>query len=77
MTTLTYVLKIQGMICRQCEDIVETALLHTRGVVKADASYWKGIVSVEYDPEIISEEGLKKALKLAGYPAGSGGLPAL
>lgn len=74
MTTTKIVLKIQGMICRQCEYIVESAILHTRGVINAKASYWKGKVSVEYDPEIISEDDIKKSLELAGYPAGSGGL---
>lgn len=74
MITTKIVLKIQGMICRQCEYIVESAILHTRGVINAKASYWKGKVSVEYDPEIISEDDIKKSLELAGYPAGSGGL---
>lgn len=74
MTTTKDVLKIQGMICRQCEDIVETALLHTRGIIKVNASYWKGSVSVEYDPDIIKKDGIEKALTLVGYPAGGGGL---
>lgn len=59
---------LQGMICRQCEDIVCQRLLLTRGVITAEASYWRGIVIVEYDPEIISSDALIKELGQSGYP---------
>jgi Cu+-exporting ATPase len=74
MRTETYETKVQGMICRQCEDIVTEKLLHTRGVIDAKASYWKNRVSVSYDPDIVSVQELESALAGAGYPAGSGGV---
>ena len=74
MRTETCEIRVQGMICRQCEDIVSGALLHTRGVVDVKASYWKSRVSVSYDPDIVTPEELDSALAKAGYPAGDGGV---
>lgn len=74
MTTLQETIRVQGMICRQCEDIVSAALLHTRGVIDAKASYWRGSVSVSYDPEIVSREELEAAIDKSGYAVGGGGL---
>jgi len=74
MTTTTETIKVQGMICRQCEDVVSTMLLHTRGVVDAKASYWKSSVDVTYDPDIVSESELEKTIERSGYPVGNGGI---
>lgn len=70
MTTIKEDYLIEGMICRQCEDIVETALLHTKGVINVKASYWKSKVIIEYDPSIVSAAELKDTLAQCGYPAG-------
>lgn len=67
------VIPVQGMICRSCEDIVCTALLHTRGVIDAKASYWRGSAQVEYDTELTDLASLEKMLELSGYPAGEKG----
>lgn len=77
MTTLKDTIKVQGMICRQCEDIVSTTLLHTRGVIDAKASYWKSSVTVTYDPDIITVPEMEKAIERSGYPVGGGGLSGL
>ena len=74
MTTTTDTLKVQGMICRQCEDVVSTTLLYTRGVVDAKASYWKSSVDVTYDPDIVTEPELESAIERSGYPVGGGGV---
>lgn len=63
-------IKTGGMICRACSEAVEHALLQTRGVIKADVNYWKGISIVEYDPELVSREGLEKRINASGYTAG-------
>lgn len=67
------VIPVQGMICRSCEDIVCTALLHTRGVINAKASYWRGSARVEYDSELTDLASIEKMLELSGYPAGKKG----
>ena len=77
MAETTATIKVQGMICRQCEDIVNFTLLHTKGVISARSSYWKSSATVEYDPDIVSETELENALENAGYPAGKSGVTGL
>ena len=71
MTTTTETIKVQG-VCRQCEDIVSTTLLHTRSVLNAKASYWKSNVDVTYDSDIVTASELEKTIEYSGYPVGGG-----
>ncbi len=67
-------IKVSGMICRACTDAVETALYATRGVISAEASYWKGTATVEYDPEVTSRGELEKSIERSGYSVGESGI---
>ena len=73
MTSVKENFKIQGMVCRQCADIVEKALLRTRGVIDAKASYWRGSAEVEYDPALVTPDELKAAVERTGYGLGDAG----
>lgn len=73
----TDTIKVQGMICRACEDAVTDSLIHCRGVINTAASYWKGQVTVEYDPAIVSREQLEKQINQSGYSVGGGGVSGL
>lgn len=70
MTSTSLQLPVRGMICRPCEDAVCERLLHTRGVIDAQASYRKGTVTVEYDPDIVTQSALEQVLADTGYPVG-------
>ena len=74
MTTTVLELNVSGMICRACEDAIADALLHTRGVVSAQAHYWRGRVTITYDPNIVTEDTLQQVLTNAGYPPGTHGM---
>ena len=74
MTTTVLELNVSGMICRACEDAIADALLHTRGVVSAQAHYWRGRVTITYDPNILTEDTLRQVLTNAGYPPGTHGM---
>ena len=74
MTTTVLELSVSGMICRACEDAIADALLHTRGVVSAQAHYWRGRVTITYDPNIVTEDTLRQVLTNAGYPPGTHGM---
>ena len=74
MTTTVLELNASGMICRACEDAIADALLHTRGVVSAQAHYWRGRVTITYDPNIVTEDTLRQVLTNAGYPPGTHGM---
>ena len=74
MTTTVLELNVSGMICRACEDAIADALLHTRGVISAQAHYWRGRVTITYDPDIVTEDALRQVLTNAGYPPGAHGM---
>ena len=54
MTTAVLELNVSGMICRACEDAIADALLHTRGVISAQAHYWRSRVTITYDPDVVT-----------------------
>lgn len=74
MRNETREIKVRGMICRACTDAVEAALLSTRGVISARASYFKGSCTVEYDPDIVCEDALCRAIEASGYETGDKGM---
>lgn len=67
LETKTYETHVQGMICRQCEDVICQRLLFTKGVTDAKAAYWKNNVTVEYDPAITSPDAINAVLEKTGY----------
>ena len=68
LQTAIFETHVDGMTCRPCEDTILDALLSTRGIVRAEVSYWKASVRVEYDPELLSEKQIGELLSVAGYP---------
>ena len=74
MTTAVLELNVSGMICRACEDAIADALLHTRGVISAQAHYWRSRVTITYDPDIVTEDTLRQVLTNVGYPPGAHGM---
>ncbi|MEM3126596.1 MAG: heavy metal translocating P-type ATPase [Candidatus Woesearchaeota archaeon] len=62
-------LKIIGMSSPHCAGIVEKALKNQPGVNRVEISFANERVVVEYDPDVISLEKIKKLVKDAGYEA--------
>ena len=60
---------VKGIYCIQCPEKIIAALLHTRGVIDADVAYFQSIVTVKYDPDIVSEKDLCEVLDEVGYSA--------
>ncbi len=67
MPTVTETLRVQGMRCASCEDTVERALRHLRGVRKAKADYGSETVVVTYDPLRCNLFQITRALELKDY----------
>ena len=65
-------IKVDGMICPQCEDDIRYALILLKGVIDVKSSYRRSVVSVRFDPEIISEDEICCQLTETGYPPGEG-----
>jgi Cu2+-exporting ATPase len=62
-------LRIGGMHCAACADIVESALQRQRGVVDARVSAAAQCASVRWDPALTDAATLRQAIEAAGYEA--------
>lgn len=60
---------VKGMYCRRCPELILGDMLQTRGVLDAHIVYLKGVLTVKYDPCIVSEDELRSVLNRGGYPA--------
>jgi copper chaperone len=60
-------LSVEGMSCGHCKAAVEGELNKLSGVEAASADIEKGTVEVFYDEDKVTTEGLKGAIKEAGY----------
>ena len=59
-------MKIDGMMCGHCENMVKTSLEAVPGVEEASASAADGIAVITLSPEV-ADSALKKAVEDAGY----------
>ncbi len=66
---------VKGMYCRGCPELILGDILQTRGVLDAHIAYLKGVLTVKYDPGIVSEDELRCVLASGGYPACPVGAP--
>jgi uncharacterized protein len=62
------VFKVGGMTCNSCSSLIENRLKDK--VKKVSASYSKGEVSVDFNPEKISEKKIKEIIVSEGYSMG-------
>lgn len=62
-------LKIKGMHCQSCALTIEKALLKEKGIVSALVNFSFEQATIEYNPEKINEEKIKKLIAQAGYEA--------
>lgn len=58
---------IGGMTCVNCQNKIETALLHTAGIETARVSYQNGTADLVYDPDWITLEEIQQVIRDAGY----------
>lgn len=61
------ILKIDGMVCVSCENLIENILLDNEGVINVEASYIKNLVKIDYDENKISISDLTKIIHEEGY----------
>jgi Cu2+-exporting ATPase len=62
-------LRIGGMHCAACANLVEAALMREPGVVEARVSAAAHCASVRWNPDITDAEALRDAVRAAGYEA--------
>ena len=59
---------VKGIWCVQCPELIIAGILQTRGVIDADVAYFQSLVTVQYDPSILTEGSLRSVLEELGYP---------
>jgi copper chaperone len=59
--------KVVGMYCTTCKPIVEKQLKGEQAIKKIDIDFMTDSVIVEYNPELITKEEIKKRLEDSGY----------
>ena len=59
--------KIHGMSCASCVKTIESTLLKTKGVKSAVVNFASGTALIEFDENVIREEGLAEIIKSIGY----------
>lgn len=61
-------LKVPKIHCDGCVSTVESAVRRLAGVQEVSASELSKEVRIEFDPQQVREEEIRKALLLVGYP---------
>ncbi len=67
VTTVKKIFPVLQMTCASCAVSVESMIKAQSGVVNAAVNYASASVSVEYLPNIIQPDGLRKAVQSIGY----------
>lgn len=67
--TTRIVLKITGMECPNCAMTLESLEDKLPGVQRAEASYHKAQMLVEFDEDRVSEAQIRAAIQKLGYEA--------
>ena len=60
-------LQVSGMNCGSCELLVTEALEDLEGIIAVDASHLKGIVAVDYDPNMVSMPTIAAVIESQGF----------
>jgi len=63
-------LKINGMHCLGCEDIITEAVKTLPGIRQANASYRQQMINVEYDSVLVDETRICQTIEAKGYGVG-------
>lgn len=61
------ILKIEGMVCVNCENLIEDILLDNNGVNKVEVSYTKGLAKISYNENKTSINDLIRVISENGY----------
>ncbi len=67
MTIRTSQLKVKGMHCLGCEEIINETVKTLPGIHKANASYYRQTFNVSYDDTLVNESAIRLSIEAKGY----------
>lgn len=62
-------LRVEGMHCSSCEILLERIAAEVPGVLSSATSYATSTAKIVYDPDLVRESDLPRALSVSGYRA--------
>jgi len=74
MTIKKIELKITGMQCTGCEQVIEDAVLILPGIVKVKANYVEKSFIAEFDDRLGNQQNIQQAIEKKGYEIEEGGV---
>jgi len=60
-------LQVDGITCAGCAEDMEKILLEKDGISEASVNYAKGIINIEYDPQILNEKDIFITVRRLGF----------
>jgi copper chaperone CopZ len=60
---------VRGFTCVTCAVGLETLLRKEKGVAAANATYPQGIVTIQYHPDLVSQDALRSTIAELGFKA--------
>ena len=60
-------IQVSGMNCGSCEMLITEALEDLEGVIDVNASHLKGIVSVDFDPNMVAISTIASVIEEQGF----------
>lgn len=67
MALTTLHLKIEGMHCSGCEQVIDEALSALPGISRVSVSYERATADIEYDDNLVQEAGIRQSIIDKGY----------
>lgn len=65
VTTVSY--RVKGFTCVTCAVGLDTLLKQQKGVKQSKSTYPEGVVTITFDPALITESSLKDAIAELGF----------
>ena len=59
--------RVVGMYCTSCRPIVENQLKNEDGIKKMDIDFMTDSIVVEFEPTLLTKDGIKEKLERSGY----------
>lgn len=69
---VTHELKIAGMVCAECAEIIADGLIALQGVLKVTTNWHRSRITVTYDLNRVVLNDLEKILTEIGFPPDPG-----
>jgi copper chaperone CopZ len=68
----TVVYHVKGFTCVTCAVGLETLLRRQKGIARVEASYSDGIVHIEFDPSLVTDNSLRGFISEMGFSVAKG-----